>query len=198
MTYDTPASWRQAVEARLVNRARATGVDLDRIRRRLVVGRLLARLEAHQPGRWILKGGMALELRIGDRARATRDVDVVVRDADQSGEEVRANLSECLATDPDGDRIDFIVGSSQELEPDEAGRPGWRFPIEVRMAGREFARHTHRRRGEGGGSHGDRASHDRLGAQLRWNPARRGRGSRSTHSTSPRSCTLSHETTEIG
>jgi len=139
VTYATPGSWRQAVEARLSNQARATGVDLDRLRRRLVVGRILVRLENHQPGRWILKGGMALEFRIGDRARATRDLDVVVRNA-QGADETRAALIACLATDPDEDRFEFIVGQAETIEPDEAGRPGWRFGLEARVAGREFAR----------------------------------------------------------
>jgi len=82
---------------------------------------------------------MALEFRIGDRARATRDLDVVVRNA-QGADETRAALIACLATDPDEDRFEFIVGQAETIEPDEAGRPGWRFGLEARVAGREFAR----------------------------------------------------------
>ena len=38
--------------------------------------RLLVRLELGAPGRWVVKGGMALEMRLGDRARSTRDLDL--------------------------------------------------------------------------------------------------------------------------
>ena len=34
MTHDTPAALRAALEARLGNRSRETGVDLERLRRR--------------------------------------------------------------------------------------------------------------------------------------------------------------------
>jgi len=57
----------------LSNRAAQTGLGLDRLRRGVFFERILARLEAAQPGRWVLKGGMALEVRLGDDARVTKD-----------------------------------------------------------------------------------------------------------------------------
>jgi hypothetical protein len=39
--------------------------------------RLLARLVLSQPGQWIVKGGLALQLRLGDRARTTKDIDLL-------------------------------------------------------------------------------------------------------------------------
>jgi hypothetical protein len=41
-----------------------------------VFERLLARLQAVAPEGWYLKGGFALELRLGARARTTKDVDI--------------------------------------------------------------------------------------------------------------------------
>ena len=38
------------------------------------------RLERSAPGQWVLKGGMALEVRFGDRARATKDLDLAFRE----------------------------------------------------------------------------------------------------------------------
>jgi len=38
---------------------------VSRLRKRIVFERLLARLVVHAPGEWVLKGGFALELRLG-------------------------------------------------------------------------------------------------------------------------------------
>src|SRR5713226_5769624 len=76
MAYESPAALRQALETRLGNRSRETGIDLERLRRRAAFERLLVRLELGAPHRWVVKGGMALEIRLGDRARSTRDLDL--------------------------------------------------------------------------------------------------------------------------
>ncbi|HZJ48746.1 MAG TPA: nucleotidyl transferase AbiEii/AbiGii toxin family protein, partial [Acidimicrobiia bacterium] len=60
MTYQSLAAFRQALEQRLVNQARDTGTDLNRLRRRVVFERILIRLTMSQPGMWVVKGGMAV------------------------------------------------------------------------------------------------------------------------------------------
>lgn len=139
MAYDTPGALRAGLEARLGNRSRETGVDLERLRRRAAFERLLVRLELAAPGRWIVKGGMALEVRLGDRARSTRDLDLALRNADQDGEVVRELLIECLSADADGDGFDFRVAAPRAISPDEAGRLGWRFAVETRLGGTRYA-----------------------------------------------------------
>lgn len=139
MTHDTPAALRAALEARLGSRSRETGVDLERLRRRAAFERLLVRLELGAPGRWIVKGGMALEVRLGDRARSTRDLDLALRDAGHDGEAVRDLLFECLSQDPDGDGFEFRVEAPSTISADEAGRPGWRFSVLTRLGGRTYA-----------------------------------------------------------
>lgn len=128
-----------ALEARLASASRETRVDLNRLRRRAVFERMLVRLDAAQRGSWVLKGGMALELRWRDRARATRDMDLAVREPAPDPVALRTVLVEALERDPHGDRFQFAVGSGRELTADAAGRPGWRFPVEARLAGRVFA-----------------------------------------------------------
>ncbi|MFO0759009.1 MAG: nucleotidyl transferase AbiEii/AbiGii toxin family protein [Byssovorax sp.] len=76
-TYRTAADFRQALDAHLRSLAQSTHADLARLRQRYVFERLLARLAAYFGDRVVLKGGLALELRLG-RARATRDVDLRV------------------------------------------------------------------------------------------------------------------------
>lgn len=139
MAYESAAALRQALETRLGNRSRERGIDLERLRRRAAFERLLVRLELGAPHRWVVKGGMALELRLGDRARSTRDLDLALRDAHGDGSAVRELLIDCLSVAYEEDGFDFRVGKPTTITLDEAGRPGWRFPVEARMAGRRFA-----------------------------------------------------------
>lgn len=137
MRYETPAAFRAALEQRLANAAAASGIDLDRLRRRAVFERILARLSAAPDERWILKGGFALEVRLGDRARATRDLDVAMQDASRDGADVRDALIDALSIDA-GDGFVFRVSAPTDLATDEAGRPGWRFSVTAQLAGRTF------------------------------------------------------------
>jgi hypothetical protein len=139
MTYETPAALRAALEDRLGNRSRETGIDLGRLRRRATFERLLVRLELGAPRQWIVKGGMALEVRLGDRARSTRDLDLALRGAQADDAAVRELLITCLSVDREEDGFEFFVGEPTAISPDEAGRPGWRFSVESRMGGRRFA-----------------------------------------------------------
>jgi hypothetical protein len=81
MRYPTAAAFRRALEDRLNRRARTTGETATRLRKNVVFQRLLARLLVVSPGRWILKGGLALDFRLSDRGarpRSTKDVDLVL------------------------------------------------------------------------------------------------------------------------
>lgn len=138
MAYETPLQLRAGLEAWLQNASREKGVRLDRLRSRAVFERILVRLEVAQPGIWILKGGTALELRLRDRARTTRDLDLARR-ADTGGDELRESLIGLLATDPDRDGFRFEVGPAEPVASDQLGRKGWRLLI-VAMLVKEFAR----------------------------------------------------------
>jgi hypothetical protein len=82
---------------------------------------------------------MALEVRLGDRARTTRDLDLAVRQASDDAGSVRDQLIDALADDPEGDGFEFRVGQARAMDPDEAGRAGWRFAVDARLDGRTFA-----------------------------------------------------------
>ncbi|XVQ88446.1 nucleotidyl transferase AbiEii/AbiGii toxin family protein [Microbispora siamensis] len=137
--YGNAVSFRQALEARLKQQADAQGTDLGRLRRRVLFERVVARLAVPRPGRWILKGGAAMEFRLLDRARATKDLDLAMRSGDIGGAALQEELIESLVADLDGDGFVFRVASPSELRPDGAGRPAWRFGIEARLAGKTFA-----------------------------------------------------------
>lgn len=142
MRYSSPVAFRTALERRLADQSRVTAVDLGRLRRRVVFERILVRLDSAQPGRWILKGGTALELRWRDRARATRDLDLALRTDATGVADIVMMISEALQHDPDADWFSYVIVPARELAPDEAGRPGWRVMVEAQLAGKTFERCT--------------------------------------------------------
>jgi hypothetical protein len=75
--YQSGAAFRRALEERLRNMGLKTGIPLVRLRKTVAFDRFLARLIQHQPDRWILKGGFAIQLRLVDKARTTKDIDVL-------------------------------------------------------------------------------------------------------------------------
>lgn len=87
MKYATPEAFRTALEQRLKNEAEDGGVALIRLRKRVAFERFLARLTATEPGGWVLKGAFALELRLGLRTRATKDIDLARADDEEAATE---------------------------------------------------------------------------------------------------------------
>lgn len=73
MTYESGASFRRALEDRLRVISLQTGVPLVRLRKMVIFDRFLARLPQDQPDAWVVKGGLALQLRLPNRARTTKD-----------------------------------------------------------------------------------------------------------------------------
>jgi hypothetical protein len=138
--YDTDAAFRSALEQRLLNFAQSKSVSLERLRRQVVLERLLARLDAAEPGEWVLKGAMALEVRIGLLARATMDVDLGLRsrersiDLDALGERLTHVLSVSL-----DDRFVYRLADLRRLTAAGGGDLA-RARLESRLAGREFGR----------------------------------------------------------
>jgi predicted neuraminidase len=66
MTYQTAAAFRRALETRLAAESIKTATPLVRLRKLVTFDRLLARLLQADPGAWLLKGGLALQLRMGE------------------------------------------------------------------------------------------------------------------------------------
>src|ERR1035441_5419613 len=76
MKYANAAAFRQALDQRLKNEAERTGLTLARLRKRVAFELFLRRLVAVAPDRWILKGALALDFRLGVATRATKDIDL--------------------------------------------------------------------------------------------------------------------------
>lgn len=145
-SYSTARAFRQALEARLQERAKHGGLVLERLRKQVAFDRFLARMfpsEVDTAG-WVLKGGYALELRFL-HARATKDIDLTLRSGVlPSGalEEQRIALREHIrrfAIQQLPDFFEFLIGSAT-LDLDGAPEGGFRFPVGALMDGRRFAR----------------------------------------------------------
>jgi predicted nucleotidyltransferase component of viral defense system len=96
LKYASAGAFRRALETRLAAHARDTGLSVVRLRKEVAFDRLLARLFVVAPDRWVLKGALALDYRFGDRARATKDVDLVIAGDETSA---TADLLAAQATD---------------------------------------------------------------------------------------------------
>ena len=138
MTYETPKALRTALEQRLLTRSQATGISLDRLRRRVLFERIVARLQAAEPGLWVIKGGMALEVRLRDDARLTKDLDLGLRAEVHDGAQLEDRLIEALSVDPDNDRFLISVRSVERLTEDDTGRATWRAHIAAPLADKPF------------------------------------------------------------
>ena len=127
------AGFRSAVEAQLRQRARHLGVPAYILRRQAGLERLAVRLTAVAPGRWALKGGFALETRLGGRARASVDLDA---DHLNGAEAARADLQRAAIAEA-GDHFGFAVTGSEELR--SAGVDlAVRYKLECSLAGRPY------------------------------------------------------------
>ncbi len=76
MRYASAGAFRTALEQRLLTQAKQAGVPLMRLRKLVAFDRLIARLMAAAPDRWVLKGAVALHFRAGPQFRSTMDLDL--------------------------------------------------------------------------------------------------------------------------
>jgi hypothetical protein len=138
VTYKTADALRTALEHHLGNYSQEMSVSLDRLRRRVLFERTAARLQAAEPGSWIVKGGMALEVRLRDDARLTKDLDLGLRESEFDPDELRERLIDALGEDPDDDRFVMSVGKLKRCAEDGQGQAGWRVSVSADLAGRPF------------------------------------------------------------
>jgi len=133
MTYQSSNAFRRALEDRLLTQSTRGSVALNRLRKMVAFDRFLARLLAAQPSIWMLKGGLALQLRLGDSARTTQDMDVLLA---ISRMEVHKALEQAALHDL-GDWFTFAVRSDTGALPGPDGG-GLRFYVTARVDSRVF------------------------------------------------------------
>jgi len=133
MKYATAGAFRTALERRLLTHANETNIPLVRLRKLVVFDRLMARLMAVAPDRWVLKGAVALQFRAGPQYRTTRDVDFSRADSEEAA---TADFLAAQSVDL-GDYFSFSVERSGEI--DVGGEAATvRYHVRAELAGRVF------------------------------------------------------------
>lgn len=133
MKYASAPAFRDALEQRLRTQTRESGVSLMRLRKRVAFGRFLARLVVAAPDRWVLKGAFALDVRLGLRTRATKDIDLARADDEQAA---TADLVAAAGVDL-GDFFVFEARRTPALDA-AAGSHAVRYTALCELAGRRF------------------------------------------------------------
>ncbi len=111
MRYRSGSHFRDAIEAHVRALSQVRQRTPERLRKEITFDRLLARLLHVAPDRWVLKGGLALDHRLGDRARTTKDMDLGRRDDVDAS---TSDLQRAAALDL-GDYFSFTIRLSNEL-----------------------------------------------------------------------------------
>ncbi len=131
-TYNSGAAFRRALEERLRVRSLTSGSPLARLRKTVAFDRFLARLVQYEPNRWVLKGGYAIQLRIIEKARTTKDIDLL---AIAEYPELLVLLRAACKHDL-GDWFQFEVNQTGDPIANEFG--GNRFSVHSMLDGRRF------------------------------------------------------------
>lgn len=84
MRYESAAAFRMALEQRMKTEAESTGFNLARLRKRVAFELFLRRLAQVAPDRWVLKGALALDFRLGGASRSTKDIDLGREDDEEA------------------------------------------------------------------------------------------------------------------
>ena len=130
--YQNGAAFRRALEDRLRLSNQETGIPLSRLRKMVAFDRFIVRLIQFQPNRWILKGGFAIQLRLMNKARTTKDIDLLILDREK---EILPSLRGAGSLNL-GDWFWFDIEQNEDQVFDELGSP--RFHVRSMLDSRTF------------------------------------------------------------
>lgn len=132
MKYSSGRAFRQALEVRLKEINLQQNLPLVRLRKQVVFERLIARLITVQPDAWVLKGGLAIQLRLGSQSRTTKDIDLLNLKPSLG---VYDSLSKAAALEME-DWFEFEVTRPDTVSQEDFG--GTRYLLNCLLAGRLF------------------------------------------------------------
>jgi Nucleotidyl transferase AbiEii toxin, Type IV TA system len=133
MKYSSATAFRQALDDRLKIEAQSTGLSLARLRKRVAFELFLRRLVAVAPDRWVLKGALALDLRLDVATRPTKDIDLG-RDDDEQDAIADMTAAQQIVLD---DYFTFS-GIRTTVFDDTDDFTAIRFHMTAQLAGRTF------------------------------------------------------------
>lgn len=132
----TPGAFRAALKKELHEESQRTGRPYQRLQTILTMERYLARLVRYRPNGVVLKGGLALEIRLA-RARTTQDIDIryagsqaaLLTTLQAAG---RLDLGDFLLFEVQRDaKLPVVTNPGQRYQ-------GERFRVQAHLAGRQF------------------------------------------------------------
>lgn len=129
MKYTSARAFRNALNSKLREQA-GPGEDLARLQRRLAYERFLVRLFNLVGDTWLLKGGYALELRLGGKARATKDLDF-----NAPGRQNLLDVLQEAAEQDEGDFFRFVVQPPERGQLAGPPEGGQRFRVQAYLDG---------------------------------------------------------------
>jgi predicted nucleotidyltransferase component of viral defense system len=130
--YATGNQFRRALDDHIERIAKQQDVQHVRWRKLVAFERLLTRLLAVAPDRWVVKGGYALNLRFKNRSRTTMDLDLAHADNHAAALEDLISASE-LDVD---DRFVFRINRVDDHDDDH--HPGSRFRVTASVGGKAW------------------------------------------------------------
>ncbi len=133
MKYATATAFRAALDERLKTEAGRTGVALVRLRKRVAFELFLRRLIIIAPGRWVLKGAFALDLRLDVPTRPTKDIDLGRDDSTDAAIDDMVAVQQLDL----GDYFSFLATRTDFFE-DTDEFAAVRFNVRAELAGRTF------------------------------------------------------------
>ncbi len=133
MRYASAGAFRTALERRLLTQAEQTRVPLLRLRKLVAFDRLIARLMAVAPDRWMLKGAVALHFRVGPHFRSTMDLDLGRHD-DEEAATADFRLAQTIDL---GDYFRFAIQRTSKLDALVEGA-AVRYHVTAEVDGRPF------------------------------------------------------------
>lgn len=134
MRYSSANAFRTALETRLVNSVeKSDQARISRLRKLIVFDRLLSRFAATNDSGWMVKGGVALDLRIGDRARPTQDLDLAINGNSTKIDSAFVGALEARLDDFFGFHVKSVFEST-----DHRTELTLSFQIRAEVAGRRF------------------------------------------------------------
>jgi len=130
--YKNGSSFRQALEERLREIFLTKHIPITRLRKLIAFERYLARLLRMNPNAWILKGGLNIEIRLGQRARTTNDMDLLSLEKPEEIFELLVNSSRINLND----YFEFRIQKPNRETFDQT--TGARYSINALLDGRSF------------------------------------------------------------
>jgi predicted nucleotidyltransferase component of viral defense system len=134
--YNTGSAFSQALHKRLNDKHLAESISLDRLRNDIAFERFLARLLVVSSDTWLLKGGLAMQLRLGKKTRTTSDIDLAFNENEENFYDV---LSEASSINLE-DWFTFEVEQPSEREYQEGFFGGIRYDIICLLDSKLFER----------------------------------------------------------